>query len=79
MIPKSLSRLSYNETTGDLTWVDGPKKGKVAGWRDSNGYLLTRIEGQLLRNHHIVWYKITGKWPDKEIDHEDNNPSNYGP
>jgi len=76
MILKSLSRLFYNEITGDLVWVDGPKKGKTSGWRDSNGYLLTRIEGQLLRNHHIIWYKITGEWPDKEIDHEDNNPSN---
>tara|TARA_R110002153_G_C13287797_1_gene494662 strand:+ start:1427 stop:1837 length:411 start_codon:yes stop_codon:yes gene_type:complete len=48
----------------------------VSGWRDVNGYLLTRIEGQLLRNHHIAWFKMTGSWPDKELDHIDNNPSN---
>lgn len=76
MIPKSLSRLHYNEETGNLTWADGPKEGQVAGWKDQYGYLLTRIEGQLLRNHHIIWYKKTGVWPDKSVDHKDNDPSN---
>lgn len=73
---KSLSRLGYDPETGVVTWLDGGKKGKEAGWVDAYGYRLTRINGELLRNHHIAWYKMTGEWPTKEIDHRDNDPLN---
>lgn len=77
VIPQSVSeRLLYLPHTGQLFWKDGPRKGKEAGWLDTHGYLLTRVEGQLLRNHHIVWFINTGHWPDSELDHIDRVRSN---
>lgn len=70
------SRLRYCHDTGKLFWVDGPKKEKEAGWSDQHGYKLTRVEGQLVRNHHIIWYLHYGEWPEEEIDHRDNDPTN---
>ena len=70
------SRLRHCPDTGNLYWKNGPKSGKEAGWSDRHGYKLTRVNGTLLRNHHIVWFFNTGSWPTSEVDHKDNNPSN---
>lgn len=76
-VPSSIrERIRYEEETGKLFWVNGPMKGRECGWVDQYGYRLTRFEGQLLRNHHIVWYLHYGEWPKTEIDHKDNDPSN---
>lgn len=69
-------RLNYDRATGKLYWKNGPRKGKESGWTDRYGYRLTRVAGHLLRNHHIVWWMETGEWPEAEIDHKDNDPSN---
>lgn len=50
--------------------------GDESGWTDIHGYRLTRIDGELLRNHHIVWCIFNGHWPEQELDHIDNDPSN---
>lgn len=68
-------RLLLDKDTGDLYWRDGPKKDKKAGWVDNYGYLLTRYEGVLLRNHHLVWYLTYGVWPSKELDHKNGDRS----
>ena len=68
--------LSYDPDTGILTWLEGPHKGMEAGWIDQYGYKLTRLDQKtLLRNHHIIWYKMTGVWPKKSVDHINNDPS----
>lgn len=44
-------------------------QGAVAGTRNSNGYLRTRVEGRLYYNHQIVWLMHTGEWPRTDVDH----------
>jgi hypothetical protein len=64
----------YEDGYGSLVWRRGNRKGKVAGWKDSNGYLLVRFKGVLVRAHNLVWLYHTGEWPDFEIDHKNNIP-----
>lgn len=45
------------------------KKGNPAGRPDAKGYWRTHIKGIDIKNHHIVWYLHTGRWPLQEIDH----------
>lgn len=68
----------YNPETGLLTWKvsAGPcKAGNRAGtWVGDR----LRV-GWLKQYHpatHIIWLWMTGKWPDKVVDHKDGNPSN---
>jgi hypothetical protein len=67
--------LDYDRETGKLYWKNGPMKGREAGWFDNYGYRLTRLDGPLVRNHHIVWFMETGEWPEFELDHINNEPS----
>lgn len=74
-----LSQLDYDQKTGKLVWkiTKGRKiAGQEAGWFDNLGYRLTRFDGVLYRNHHIVVFLETGVWPLGDVDHIDGNPSN---
>lgn len=62
-------------TDGHLVWNHGPRRGKVAGWTDAQGYLLIRYKGVLVRAHNLVWLLYYGAWPTFEIDHINNNTS----
>lgn len=61
---------------GNLLWIVGPRKNKIAGWKDKDGYTLLRYKNILVRSHNLIWLMHKGIWPDKEIDHIDNNPLN---
>ena len=65
----------YHPDTGKLTWKVARQKiqqGSEAGNVDSiDGYIRTRIDGDLYYNHVLVWMYCTGKKvsPEIELDH----------
>jgi hypothetical protein len=72
-LPRVLSVLSYNSTTGAFTWL---QSGKPAGHKRADGYLQIRIDGLLLYGQRVAWAFVNGAWPEKVIDHIDGNPAN---
>ena len=45
-------------------------KGVVVGSLCSQGYLVVRIDYKQYKLHRIIWLWMTGRWPDPEVDHE---------
>ena len=64
---------------GKLFWSTGPRKGSKAGWVNKQGYSCIRYKGVLVKSHNLVWLMVNGTWPEYEVDHRDNNPSNNLP
>ncbi|QXV77255.1 putative homing endonuclease [Escherichia phage DaisyDussoix] len=75
-----LEKLRYDESTGDLIWLSGPRKGKVAGSKMKTGRQLEfTINGERTAYlaHRIIWFIKTGEDPgDKTIDHKDGDSLN---
>ena len=70
--------LSYSPETGDFTRVvprGGCVAGSLAGTKNSDGYVLIRIDGVAHYAHQLAWLWMTGEWCPR-IDHRDLNPSN---
>lgn len=80
--------LSYDETTGILTWKMQPTTtrsnicfnnkcgGKVAGTINTDGYVVIGIAKKYYLAHRIIWKIMTGKEPVDIIDHEDTDCGN---
>lgn len=68
------TRLSYDETTGDFTWLS-PKgiKGKKAGHLGCYGYWRIAIKGITYQAHRLSWFYYYGSWPEKCLDHMNQN------
>ena len=70
---------SYDPTTGELRWAKRISRksviGKIAGCKASDGRILVGICGKLYKAHRVAWAIITGRWPENEIDHRNQNPS----
>ncbi len=68
------SILHYEEESGLFTWLvvrkKGCKIGALAGSSRKDGYLQIKINGKLYLAHRLAWFYMTGKWPEKEIDHK---------
>lgn len=69
-----LNMFDYDEHTGALTYkVAPPYKphflGRRAGMIDKQGYRMIKIEGKRYLSGRLIWFYVTGKWPD-EVDHE---------
>lgn len=63
---------------GPLTWRvggRGHRKGKRAGAR-CGPYRQIMLDGTNYREHRVIWLWMTGKWPEKLIDHKDGNGLN---
>lgn len=65
--------LSYDPITGVFHWlVDASrsvKKGRVAGCKNTDGYLVIGINGKKHKAHRLAWMYAHGDWPTEEIDH----------
>jgi hypothetical protein len=71
--------LSYDPHTGFFTWKkqgNGVTIGMRAGSLISNGYRRIGVNWAYHLEHRLAWFYMTGEWPESEIDHIDNNPSN---
>lgn len=80
--------LTYDETTGILTWKNQPKTsrsnigfnnkcgGKVAGTVSDTGYLVVGIAKKYYLAHRVIWKLMTGNDPLDIIDHEDTDQLN---
>lgn len=64
--------LNYDPNTGVFIRLKSGWKtrvGKMAGTRDTYGYLQIKINGHLYLAHRLAWLYIYGKWPEKGVDH----------
>lgn len=71
--------LTYNEDSGAFFWNvtrGSAVAGTLAGSVNDDGYVVLRIEGKLYRAHILAWFYMTGEWPTRQVDHEDNNRTN---
>lgn len=80
--PATMRRLlSYSPASGVFVWVENPPvgprvKGRIAGNRDTKGYVAMRVDGRTYKAHRLAWLYMTGEWPAKMLDHKDGDPSN---
>jgi hypothetical protein len=74
--------LDYNQKTGEFIWrirrnsYGGKIKiGSVAGTpaldRDGGTHISIGVYGKHYRAHRLVWFFMTGKWPEGDVDHKD--------
>jgi len=70
------SRILYDEQTGEVRWLNGPRKDQKIACIGNHGYIVIRLQKKLYLLHRIVWLYMTGSWPQEEIDHKDNVRTN---
>jgi uncharacterized protein YeaC (DUF1315 family) len=71
--------IAYDPNSGVITRIASPIKnciGRPVGTKDSQGYLVTRIQRKFYRCHRLAWALFYGKWPDGEVDHFDGDKAN---
>lgn len=72
--------LSYDPKTGlfiNLTQRSGnAKKGNVAGCVHPKGYIAIVLDGKKYLAHRLAWLYVYGNFPEKDLDHVDETPSN---
>lgn len=66
--------LSYDPDTGVLTWRVKRRGHNIVGGRagcanGANGYRVIKVDGKVYLEHRLVWFYITGQWPERDIDH----------
>ena len=70
----------YSLLTGRLIWRKRSGKrgtpGKPAGYLNKKGYWVVRFKGKNYLHSRMVYYYMTGQYPELSIDHIDRNPSN---
>ena len=72
----------YSVVTGELRWKVTSSNGKakagmLAGYINSEGYRVVRVNGRQYKAHRIIWRLVTGEDPkSNEIDHCDLDRSN---
>jgi len=71
-----LELLKYHEEEGVFTYNYSPcnsiHKGQIAGCINGNGYMHIRIQGTIYQQHRLVYFYMTGMWPQKQIDHKNH-------
>lgn len=69
---------SYDPFDGVLRWKarrKGIRVGWVAGNMDCRGYVSVIVDRKHYMAHRIIWLMVTGVWPEKNIDHINNQPA----
>lgn len=69
--------LAYDRATGLLTWKQDRggkdskriKAGTIAGGLTKKGYIVIGLNGTTYPAQRLIWYIVTGDWPDEQIDH----------
>lgn len=72
------SLLSYDEQTGQFTWLRTIGKGyvgAVAGTPHAKGYVNIRIKGVNYLAHRLAWLFVHGETPNTQIDHINGDKS----
>jgi hypothetical protein len=71
--------LDYNPDTGDFTnkvHRNGRSPfGAIAGYTRPDRYKSIRIDRKSYLQHRLAWLYVYGVWPEKHIDHINNDPS----
>ena len=79
------TRLSYNQITGEFTWINPAsrniKAGSKAGSKNSEGYINIMYYKRIYKAHRLAWLYVYGKFPISQLDHingtrDDNRISN---
>lgn len=67
-----LIRLHYEPESGVLTWRETGNRtdlrGRRAGAINGQGYRRIQINGMNFSEHRLIWFYMTGAWPE-EVDH----------
>lgn len=65
--------LNYDPATGVFTWKISPRRnvkaGSIAGGINTDGYSSIWIDNTVYKAHRLAWFYMTGRWPNKYIDH----------
>lgn len=64
--------LRYSKTTGRFTWrvdINHKTAGNAAGTIASTGYVYIGIDGKKYGAHRLAVLYVTGRWPEREVDH----------
>lgn len=64
--------VSYDAATGEFAWLvkrGNAELGSSAGYINSNGYRVIRLDGVRYRAHRLAWFFVHGVWPSENVDH----------
>jgi hypothetical protein len=74
--------LIYDENEGVFRWKDVSQSGRrsfggrIAGRRQSTGYVQIGIDGRLYLAHRLAFFWMMDRWPEGYIDHRDRDRTN---